>query len=60
MERVYMNMQMEIFMMVSFRKEEGKEEELIVGRMVINMLDNGNMIKWMEKERLLVKVVIIG
>jgi hypothetical protein len=47
-------------MTVSFRKEEGKEEEHIVGRMVINMLDNGNMIKWMEKERLLVKVVIIG
>lgn len=48
MERVYMSMQMGTIMMVFFKKVEGKVKGLIVGRMVINMWDNGNMIKWME------------
>jgi hypothetical protein len=32
-----MNMLMEIFMMVSFKKEKDKVKELIVGKMVRNM-----------------------
>lgn len=46
MEEEDMNMQMEIFMMVSFKKEKDKVKELIVGKMVRNMQVNGNLIKW--------------
>lgn len=48
MEEEDMNMQMEIFMMVSFKKEKDKVKELIVGKMVRNMQVNGNLIKWKE------------
>ena len=37
MEEEDMNMQMGIFMMVSFKKEKDKVKELIVGKMVRNM-----------------------
>lgn len=49
MEKEYMNLQMEIIMRDSFKMVNDKEEEHINGKMEINIMDIGNMIKWKVK-----------
>lgn len=49
MEKVYMNLQMEIIMRDSSKMVKDKVEAHISGKMEINTLDIGNMIKWKEK-----------
>lgn len=48
MEEEDMNMLMVIIMMDFFKKAKDKVRGLIVGKMVKNMLGNGNLIKWKE------------
>lgn len=45
-------MKMEIFMKVSFLREEDMERENIPSLMVEYMMDNGIKVKWKEKEYL--------
>jgi hypothetical protein len=42
-----------MYIKVNFNKDINKDKENISGMMDLSMLDNGNSLKWMEKENII-------